>query len=164
MSQPSASLILIRHLETDAGDFSSDGDPPLSKTGRQQAAKLVSALRTHRIAQVYASDLTRARQTAEILAHSFGIPLTLRSEFRELSPDRSEALPIAEQAVTAALDDILARHGNSTVAIVAHSGTMRAMIRHLLQLPLGTYDLPSVARGGWLTLRKSASGAWSSLG
>ncbi len=164
MSTSSASLVLIRHLKTDTSASSDDGNPPLSAAGRQQAAKLIDALRTRRIAQVYSSDLRRAQETAETIAKAFGVPLKLCSEFRELLPASYEALRAREQVISAALDDILHRHSNSTIAIVAHSGTIRAIVRHLLQLPLGTYEVPSLANGGWLALRKNASGVWNSAG
>lgn len=63
-------LYLIRHGETDwnaEGRLLSRTDMPLSATGEQQARDLAQQLAGMSWARAYASPLTRARRTAEIL-------------------------------------------------------------------------------------------------
>lgn len=55
---------------------------PLSQEGKRQAARLAEALRTKPIAAVYASPLTRARETAHAIARIHG--LVLRTDDRLL--------------------------------------------------------------------------------
>ncbi|MDT7659165.1 MAG: alpha-ribazole phosphatase [Pseudonocardiales bacterium] len=62
-------LILVRHGQTDAnarGLLLGRADPPLNETGYRQACALAAAL--PRAARIVSSPLTRARQTAALLA------------------------------------------------------------------------------------------------
>ncbi len=83
-------LLLVRHGETPwnaAGRWQGHGDPGLSDAGRAQARELAEALVAeggeawHR---VIASDLARARETAEVLASRLGLPLEFDARLREL--------------------------------------------------------------------------------
>lgn len=80
-----ATLVVARHGETEYVDrcFSDEGGT-LSPTGRAQAARLGESLRERRIALVYASDLARAVQTAEIAAARLGVSVRTRSTLREV--------------------------------------------------------------------------------
>lgn len=71
-------LYLARHGETDwnaAGRWQGHTDVPLNETGRQQARALAEALRPHRLHVAVSSDLSRARETAQIVAMALGVPL-----------------------------------------------------------------------------------------
>jgi probable phosphoglycerate mutase len=50
------------------------GDPPLSDAGRAQAREACERLRTYRFDAVGGSSLTRARETASIIASALGLP------------------------------------------------------------------------------------------
>ena len=92
MSAP-ATFLFIRHAATDlAGTFCGSSDPPLNALGHAQVETLVEALRAESIQAVYASDLLRARETAEALARSHEAPLHLRAALRELHFGDWEAL------------------------------------------------------------------------
>lgn len=72
-------LVLVRHGETEWNhDNRVQGsmDVPLSPRGREQTLALARVLRRRGRAfdRVYTSDLSRARETAEILAASLGCP------------------------------------------------------------------------------------------
>ena len=70
------SLFLARHGETEwnrAGRWQGKTDIPLSDVGRAQARALGAALAGRRIADVHASDLQRASETAQIVAGVLGI-------------------------------------------------------------------------------------------
>ena len=66
-------LILIRHGETDwnvDGRYQGQADPPLNDKGLAQAQLLAQELRGVKIDVLYTSPLSRALQTAQILADS----------------------------------------------------------------------------------------------
>ena len=69
-------IFLARHGETEwnrIGRWQGKTDIPLSEVGRGQALALAERLRERGITQIYASDLSRARETADIAAASLGI-------------------------------------------------------------------------------------------
>jgi broad specificity phosphatase PhoE len=76
--------ILLRHGETAmAGLFCGHSDPPLNDAGRRQIDIAASVL-GQRPDAIYASDLNRARQSAERIASHFGLPVQLRPGLREI--------------------------------------------------------------------------------
>ena len=79
-------IIAIRHGETSWNvDTRIQGqlDIPLSANGRWQAERLAEALRDESIKAIYASDLTRAWETAQYLGHVHGLQVTKESGLRE---------------------------------------------------------------------------------
>ena len=70
-------LYLARHGETEwnrIGRWQGATDIPLSDVGRAQARLLADRLRDSRITQVHASHLSRALETAQIIAAHLGVP------------------------------------------------------------------------------------------
>lgn len=83
---PPTRLCLVRHGETDwnvGKRIQGHIDIPLSVTGHAQARAVGNALKDESFAAIYASDLTRARQTAEATARLAHIPVRLHPGFRE---------------------------------------------------------------------------------
>ncbi|MFB0516349.1 MAG: histidine phosphatase family protein, partial [Candidatus Neomarinimicrobiota bacterium] len=81
------SLLLIRHGETDwniEGRYQGQADPPLNAKGVAQAHVIAEELSGARVAVLYSSPLRRARQTAEILARSFALPLYIEPRLMEI--------------------------------------------------------------------------------
>ena len=79
-------IIAIRHGETSWNvDTRIQGqlDIPLSANGRWQAERLAEALRDEPIKAIYASDLTRAWETAQYLGHAHGLQVTKEPGLRE---------------------------------------------------------------------------------
>jgi len=100
MSAPTR-LILVRHGRTAwnvEGRFQGHADPPLDDTGWGQAAAVATALRPTPVAAVLSSDLTRARQTAALIALGRGLRVTLSSELRETNLGCWTGLSRAEAA------------------------------------------------------------------
>jgi probable phosphoglycerate mutase len=96
-------LLLIRHGETDWNrDHRVQGrtDIPLNDTGREQArdaAATVAALLGDAPAVVASSDLSRARETAEIIAGDLGLPAPWTEPLlRERSYGEAEGLELDE--------------------------------------------------------------------
>jgi broad specificity phosphatase PhoE len=71
-------VYVARHGDTDwnaVNRWQGHTDIPLNDRGRAQARALAQRLRDVRLAGVVASDLSRAEETARIVAASLGIPL-----------------------------------------------------------------------------------------
>jgi broad specificity phosphatase PhoE len=164
-------LLLVRHAETAwnrEGRFQGHADPPLSPLGRRQAEQLADELETCPPDAVYASDLRRAAQTAEIVAGRFGLPIETDPGLREVDvgewsgltwPEIRARFPdgverhdargygwelgesyeqMAERAI-ASLRRIADRHGGGRVLVVVHGGTMRALAAHIDGVPVAEH-------------------------
>jgi broad specificity phosphatase PhoE len=85
-------ILLARHGETDDNvePLRAQGwaDTPLNATGRRQAAELAELMATAGIASLFCSDLSRARETAEIVGERIG--LSPRLDWRLREGDRGE--------------------------------------------------------------------------
>jgi broad specificity phosphatase PhoE len=80
-------LILVRHGETDwnrDGRWQGHADAPLNERGRDQARALADELAGEDLAAVYASDLSRARETADIIAARLRRPVVTDRRLREV--------------------------------------------------------------------------------
>jgi len=81
-------LLLVRHGETVwnyISRYQGHTDIELSEKGRKQAQLLSKSLHTEEIKAVYSSDLTRAAETAGILAAPHGLPVQVTKELREIN-------------------------------------------------------------------------------
>jgi len=70
-------ILLVRHGQTAwnaAGKLQGHTDIELDEVGRRQALSLAESVRALGVAGVWASDLLRARETAEIAAAALGLP------------------------------------------------------------------------------------------
>jgi len=82
-------LWLVRHGETEknrAGVWQGQLDVPLSEVGRRQIERLAARLRRWptRFDRLYTSDLSRARESAEILGRALGLRPIADPRLREL--------------------------------------------------------------------------------
>ena len=94
---------LVRHGQTtwnEQGRFCGHTDIPLSTTGRKQARKLASFLQHRPIAAIYSSDLSRARETAEIIARKRPIDSIVSPAWREINFGAWEGLTYEEIAAS----------------------------------------------------------------
>jgi broad specificity phosphatase PhoE len=129
-------------------------DPPLTSLGERQAHKLGAYLADNAsVGAIYASDLERARRTAEIAASYLGMDVIFDLELREFddwqhgwvpgptsqwdsAPDTlelSQGYSRFRRRVKAALQRIItASEAHNTVLLVAHGGTLGTIWRILL--------------------------------
>jgi broad specificity phosphatase PhoE len=79
-------LLLARHGETDDNArliFQGQGGGSLNARGRAQAERLAARL-VKSIDVIVSSDLTRAKETAELVAHANGVELVFDQDVREV--------------------------------------------------------------------------------
>jgi len=137
----------------------------LSELGRRQTAAAAEALVAVPVEAIYSSPLSRARQTAEIIAGRLGLEIRtdprlkeidvgvfqdkLRSEVdslypaelaRWLSGDVEFRIPGGESRADlarrgAAAFEAIARSGQGHVVVVSHGGLLVATIKALLGIP-----------------------------
>jgi probable phosphoglycerate mutase len=154
-------LYVARHGETDwnvDGRWQGRTDVPLNDRGRAQARELAERLRAEKIASVVSSDLSRARETAEIVAgalgarfayaderwneRAFGIFEGLtREECAERHPDEwrvwsadPRVAPSGAETYEALASRVVAAIDraldlDAPALIVTHGGSLRALLR-----------------------------------
>jgi probable phosphoglycerate mutase len=152
--QCAARVFVARHGEAlYESELLSDAGGWLSPLGRQQAKDLAASLVSERITRVWASDMARAVQTAEIVAGILGVDVVVRKGLREfgvgdaagttgvpdpfaetftswLAGDHAARIPGGESGdevvgrYTAVLDEIADEHRGESVLVVSHGGVM----------------------------------------
>ncbi|NVB83237.1 MAG: histidine phosphatase family protein, partial [Kofleriaceae bacterium] len=145
-------LLLARHGETDwnaAQRWQGHADVPLNARGIKQARELAEALRDIPLDAIYASDLSRAHATAQIVGETKGLPVTTMTALREVDVGSWSGLTNSEIAakfpgmarhdgetddallvrVRTAVLEIGTRHDGS-VLLVMHGNAMRAIVEH----------------------------------
>jgi broad specificity phosphatase PhoE len=103
-------LYLVRHAMTAWNAekrWQGQTDIPLCEEGRSQARALVDRLRGRGLVSVHTSDLSRARETAEIVAGALNLPLLSDRDLRERGFGPFEGKTAAECVV---LGDIWDRY------------------------------------------------------
>ncbi|AGB41628.1 alpha-ribazole phosphatase [Halobacteroides halobius DSM 5150] len=92
-------IVLVRHGETDwnqAGRFQGSEDIPLNDKGKSQAKKLAQRLKNKQFDAIYASDLSRAFKTAEIIADNHNLVIKERKALQEINFGEWEGLTFAD--------------------------------------------------------------------
>jgi 2,3-bisphosphoglycerate-dependent phosphoglycerate mutase len=80
-----ATLVVARHAKAAfVEDWFSDEGGSLTSEGRRQARALAESLRDRRVAAIWSSDVSRAVQTAEIVAARLDVAVTARKSLREV--------------------------------------------------------------------------------
>jgi broad specificity phosphatase PhoE len=97
-------LLLVRHGRStwnETGRWQGWADPPLSAAGEQQAEEAAARLGATVIHHVVASDLQRARRTAELIARSLDVErIVIEPGFRERNAGEWTGLTRAEIEAT----------------------------------------------------------------
>ncbi len=92
-------LVLLRHGRTAwnlIGRAQGHGDVPLDDVGHAQAKAAAGLVSARRPAQLWSSDLARARQTAEHVAEACGLPVQVDPRLREFDVGERQGLTWAE--------------------------------------------------------------------
>ena len=152
-------IFLARHGESDWNvekRFQGHKDRPLTERGREQAHALADLVASEEIDAVYTSPLSRARETAEIVAVRAGLEPVALAELREVDTGSWSGLSRADvegrfpegyirwrsggsgwedgetyeemaERVIGALRTIAEGHPDGRVLIISHGGPIRAI-------------------------------------
>ena len=159
MSDP-ATFYLVRHGESEANAarrFAGQSDSPLTARGRRQAKTVAKELAKVKFDKVVSSDLSRTRDTAEIIARAQGVPVEIVPELREIDVgDRTgqtfdevaglpewkddgfvawpggETLDQVLARTLAAIDRLAGENPGRTILVVGHGGVNRILLSHFL--------------------------------
>jgi broad specificity phosphatase PhoE len=150
----------VRHGESEgnaARVFTGHTDSPLTERGRQQAAAVAEELAQVKFDRIVSSDLSRTRDTADVIAKRQGKAVEIVPELREIdvgdrtgkSFDETRGLPnwsddgFVSWPGGETLDQVLARtlgaidrltreSPGKTILIVGHGGVNRILLSHFL--------------------------------
>jgi len=177
-------IYLVRHGETDwnaAGRWQGQSDVPLNETGREQARFTARKLADKNISvkRVYTSDLSRARETAEIIAKTLGAEVAVKEAFREVCVGdweglhhaeirRQELFPEFELGETRAPNGenkrevydrvVKALYGiaeteTGDFAVATHSLVIRMLVCHILNTPISDWETFAIDNGAVTTVK-----------
>ncbi|AWB95530.1 histidine phosphatase family protein [Agromyces badenianii] len=149
-------IALVRHGETDWNRerrIQGATDIPLNETGRRQAELTAARLGTERWDAVYGTPLSRASETAQIIARHLELPepqlvaaLAERRhgvleghdhagraalEARAATIEGLEPRSAVIERATAALAEIAGAHPGGSVIVVSHGGVIHSLMLHL---------------------------------
>lgn len=155
-------LLIIRHALPIRRELTEGAaDPELAAEGRVQAEHLAQYLATEQIDAIYASPMTRARETAAPLAQALGLDVAIAPGVAEWDQNSPEYVPVEElkaandprwQAmlrgewssdeseadfrarVLSAIEEIIDGHRGQRVAVVCHGGIINGYLSHILGL------------------------------
>ncbi len=186
--KPVRRLILVRHGETDwnvAHRLQGSSDIPLNDNGRDQARAAAPQLaRIAPVKTIVSSDLSRALETAQIIAdamgasvvtdprlqeRSYGVWEGLSEDVRrsqhgeeyarwerglELSIEGYEGHEAVAKRALAAVADHVT--GDGTHVLVSHGSTVRMLMSALLGLEWGSRAIGTLGNAGWAELESDA--------
>jgi len=179
-------IVLWRHGQTDwnlANRFQGHSDIPLNQTGVEQARRAAPLLFGLRPSKIIASDLIRAKQTAEELANLSKLPIHIDPGLRETNGGKWEGRTGAENRADDYEKFVNWLDGNDepagdfgerrseialravtaiekaldqeteTLVVVTHGGTARIIIGKMLGLPMTQ----------WASIGGLSNASWSIL-
>ena len=175
-SLPRSSFFFLRHGVTDhnrARLVMGQLDIPLNAEGRRQAENAANLLKEHGIRSIASSPLSRALETARIVAEIIGADITIIEDLQErawgsltgrshqelfrlppsITPDGAETGAEFTERIIKALADLTQPE---PVLIVAHAGACR-VLRRVMRLDDGESPVPNATplefiaeeNGGW---------------
>lgn len=177
-------LLLVRHGQSEANTkkyFAGHLDAPLTETGRKQAEKMAAYVRTYPVSVIYASDLSRAFDTALPIGTSLSLPVVPDVRLREICagewqgksfdylyqnkayniwltgdsdvyPTGGESIPDLFVRADAFLADILEKHPGETVAVVTHATPIRVLKAKWQNIPISEIKTVSSPPNASVTL------------
>ncbi len=153
-------VYIFRHGQTDwnaEGRFQGHIDVPLNDTGREQAAGLIPQLSGRGVRGIISSDLSRARETAQIVAAGLGVPVFTDHGLREAHLGRAQGLTTEEIAAQFG-EKLLSRwrSGDVTDADVAYPDGESG--KHVVERSVGAIERFLDAHTDWECLAVSTHG------
>lgn len=160
-------LIVVRHGESEGNlrrIMQGQLDLPLTEAGREQARLVAARIASMPIAAIYSSPLSRAFETAQMIAEHHSLPVQPVVGLQEGSWGEAQGLTWAEVTTrwdvsggralaevipgaeapdalrtraALAVDELLDRHATDVAVCVSHAGTIAQLIAHLIGMPEG---------------------------
>ncbi|MEF3301783.1 histidine phosphatase family protein [Paenibacillus sp. GYB003] len=175
---------LVRHGTTDwnlAGRLQGQNDIPLNEAGRWQARAIGERIRKERWDAVVSSDLSRAKETAELIADIAGIgPVRCDRRLRERTHGRLDGTTLEDRIAAWGADWRLLDHGVETdermyargiecieqlardyagkrVLVVTHGAFIGVLLNRMLErMPEGSLQNTSLT-----IVERTADGGWT---
>ncbi|HEY3413741.1 MAG TPA: histidine phosphatase family protein [Armatimonadota bacterium] len=165
-------LLIVRHGETDwNADARVQGysDIPMNAAGRAQVQLTAAELAEEGISAVYASDLSRARVTGDMIAAPHRLAVQILPALRErcwgawegrsmpelaaddpanyarlqagdwVTPDGAEDYDALQDRIVGAIEQIAADHADETVVVAAHGGPIKVFTAWVLGAPVAAH-------------------------
>jgi phosphoserine phosphatase len=164
-------VYLARHGESDWNverRWQGHADRPLTERGRAQAEALAEKLAGVHLDAVYASDLRRAWETAQVVAAPRGLEVVRLPELREVDVgswsgftrdecadrfpdaflrwqeggsgwDDGESYEDMGVRIVGAVQRLAAEHPDGAILVVSHGGPIRAVHAHALGVDIATH-------------------------
>lgn len=159
----------------------------LTATGRAEMAATAETLAGEAIAALYASPLQRTRESAEILAARFALPVQYREDVIELdfgawtgltfdevrrdgrweawracrsmaAVPGGESMREVQQRALNALSELAGSHPDGTVVVVSHGDVIRSALLFALGMPLDLYARIEIGLASISTIEFARSG------
>ena len=184
---------VARHGEAEyESDFVTDDGGSLTALGRQQARDLAEGLRGARIVRIWSSPLSRAVQTAEIVAGVLEVAVVVREGLREYavgamagtSADEStygaevfrawlegdgdaaieggDRIDVIRGRVVSVLEEAADQHRGEAILVVTHGGAMLAALPPLVGVPAETVFAQALANCAVVELEADGDG-WRAI-
>ncbi len=181
-----ATLVLVRHGETtwnSIGRIQGHSNSPLNELGIEQGRRAAQQLAKLKVKAVYASDMSRAIETAKLIATSHKLQVLTSPALRERNygvlegktleeagrtqgtwflgwqADRRAAPPAGEsqdqmcERFMAALRELARVHAGQTVVVTTHGGPIKAALYEILRIPVSLWRLTWIDNGSITVLR-----------
>jgi broad specificity phosphatase PhoE len=180
----STTIFLVRHAAHDnVGGYLAGrmAGVRLGTDGLAQARRLAERMGRERIDAIHSSPRERTRETAEAIASTRGLPVTVDdaldevdfgawsgNDFETLERDPSwrrwnslrsisrtpagESMLDVEVRVTRLIEALAARHDEGGVVLVSHADVIKAAVCHVLGLPIDAWPRFEVAPASITTL------------
>ena len=131
---------LVRHADC-YEDMQEGDDPPLSKRGREQAARLAERVKHIAPAAIYASPYRRAVETAAFLSDDVHVDPRLVEMAMSLEDDGRFDFTETPEAVIermgAVIKEIASAHPGQRVLVVTHGAALITYLTHVLHMEPG---------------------------
>jgi len=179
-------LIFVRHGQSEANTekyFAGHLDAPLTMLGHTQALRMADFLKGYPISAIYASDLSRAMDTARPIKDHFGLSIVPDRRLREVhagewqkkdfaylkqntlyqlwrtgadsvAPLGGESIRALFDRVDTAISEIATNHPGETVAIVTHATPIRVLKTKWFGVPLTLLETISSPPNASITIVK----------
>jgi broad specificity phosphatase PhoE len=159
-------LFVVRHAQPDRASaikYDVEPGPPLTATGRQEAAQAAAWLAEQGLEYLFSSPFARTVETADVIVDRLGLPITYVKALAEGAPGE------ARERVRARVAELITQVDDgplTKVAFVTHGICVKSILLHTtsdtIDLSKHTYDYGncSPTAGIWRGRRSETNWQW----